>query len=131
MAESGSGEIHEKERALLGEIISRVNELFDGGELTEGDKLSYVNGVIKGKMMENETLRQQAANNSKEQFAQSPDLSKALLDAIIDAYAAHESMSKQALNSEKVREGLKDVLLGPAKLYEALRSNDDTAPTSR
>ena len=30
-------------------------------------------------------------------------------------------MIKQALDSERVREGLKDVLLGPAQLYEALR----------
>lgn len=30
-------------------------------------------------------------------------------------------MSKQALDSAKVREGLKDVLLGPGQLYEALR----------
>lgn len=121
MEESGSGSIHDKERALLGEIIARVNDLFDGGELTEGDKLSYVNGVIKGKMMENETLRQQAANNSKEQFAQSPDLKKAIMDAIIAAYDAHENMSKQALNSETVRDGIKDILLGPAGLYEGLR----------
>ena len=34
-------------------------------------------------------------------------------------------MSKQALDSEKVRSGLKDVLLGPAELYEALRSKAD------
>ena len=30
-------------------------------------------------------------------------------------------MSKQALNSKRVQDGLKDVLLGPAQLYEALR----------
>jgi type I restriction enzyme R subunit len=30
-------------------------------------------------------------------------------------------MSKQALDSPRVRDGLKDVLLGPAQLYEALR----------
>ena len=30
-------------------------------------------------------------------------------------------MSKQALDSEKVRDGLRDILLGPAQLYEALR----------
>jgi type I restriction enzyme, R subunit len=29
-------------------------------------------------------------------------------------------MSNQTLNSERVREGLKDVLPGPAELYEAL-----------
>ena len=116
---------------MLGEIIARVNDLFDGGELTDGDKLSYVTGAIKNKMMENETLRQQAASNTKEQFSQSPDLSKALMDAIIDAMAAHETMSKQALNSEKVRDGLKDVLLGPAKLYEALRQSTQLEPANR
>src|SRR5208337_611817 len=31
------------------------------------------------------------------------------------------TMSKQAIASEQVREGLKDVLPGPAQLYEALR----------
>jgi hypothetical protein len=41
---------------------------------------------------------------------------------IPDAFAAHSAMSKQALGSEKVRSGLKDVLLGPAQLYEALRA---------
>jgi type I restriction enzyme R subunit len=30
-------------------------------------------------------------------------------------------MSKQAIASEKVCEGLKEVLLGPAQLYEALK----------
>lgn len=39
----------------------------------------------------------------------------------MDALEAHTTMSKQAINSEKVRAGLKDVLLGPAQLYEALR----------
>ena len=43
------------------------------------------------------------------------------MNAIRDALTAHTTMSKQALDSEKVRQGLKDVLLGPAKLYEALR----------
>jgi type I restriction enzyme R subunit len=31
-------------------------------------------------------------------------------------------MSKQAIDSDKVRQGLKHILLGPAELYEALRS---------
>jgi type I restriction enzyme R subunit len=43
------------------------------------------------------------------------------LDAIMDALDAHTTMSTQALESETVREGLKSVLLGPARLYEALR----------
>ncbi len=40
---------------------------------------------------------------------------------MMSALEAHTAMSTQALSSETVREGLKDVLLGPAKLYEALR----------
>jgi type I restriction enzyme, R subunit len=43
------------------------------------------------------------------------------MNAIMDALAAHGTMSKQALDSERVRSGLKDVLLGPAQLYESLR----------
>jgi len=43
--------------------------------------------------------------------------------AAMDALAAHTTMSQQALDSQKVREGLKDVLLGPARLYESLRDS--------
>jgi hypothetical protein len=42
-------------------------------------------------------------------------------DAIMDALEAHNSMSTQALGSERVREGLRDILLGPGQLYEGLR----------
>ncbi|MFM0684848.1 DEAD/DEAH box helicase family protein [Paraburkholderia strydomiana] len=116
----GSGSVQEKEKALLDAIIQKVNGLFDG-ELTDDDQLLYVNGVLKGKLLENALLMEQAASNSKEQFANSPDLKDALLHAIIDAFDAHATMSKQALDSERVRDGLKDILLGPAQLYEALR----------
>ena len=89
--------------------------------LSDDDKLVYVNNVLKGKLMESAVLITQAQNNSKEQFANSPNLNEELMNAIMDALTAHTTMSKQALDSEKVRQGLKDVLLGPAKLYEALR----------
>jgi type I restriction enzyme, R subunit len=118
--ETGTGIVREKEKALLAEIVAKVNDLFEG-DLTDDDRLVYVNNVLKGKLLESETLIEQAANNTKEQFANSPDLSKALVDAIIDAFAAHETMSKQALDNPRVQAGLKDVLLGPAQLYEALR----------
>jgi type I restriction enzyme R subunit len=44
-----------------------------------------------------------------------------IVNAVMDAFAANSSLSKQALDSEKVRTGLKEILLGPARLYEALR----------
>ncbi|MBR8179415.1 MULTISPECIES: type I restriction endonuclease subunit R [Burkholderia] len=123
----GSGAVQEKEKAFLDEIIRKVNGLFDG-ELTDDDQLVYVNGVLKGKLLENELLVQQAASNSKEQFANSPDLTDALMRAIIDAFDAHTTMSKQALDSARVRDDLKDILLGPAQLYEALRARSGAPP---
>ena len=47
------------------------------------------------------------------------------------ALDAHTPMSTQALDSEKVRHGLKDILLGPAQLYEALRSRGDARGEGR
>ncbi len=121
ITEAGSGSVQEKEKALLAEIIEKVNDLFEG-DLTDQDKLVYVNNVIKGKLLESETLQQQAANNTKEQFANSPDLKTELLNAIMGALDAHTLMSTQALNSETVRSGIKDILLNHAQLWEALRS---------
>lgn len=120
VAEAGGGMLREKEKAYLGEIIQKLNELF-GSETTDDDQLVYVNRVIKGKLLESETLRNQAANNTKEQFGTSPDLNTELVNAIMDALDAHTSMSTQALNSEKVRRGMKDFLLNHARLWESLR----------
>ena len=47
-------------------LQAAVNDLFKG-ELTDNDKLVYVNNVILGKLLESKVLIQQALNNSKEQ----------------------------------------------------------------
>ncbi len=120
MTEVGSGMVHEKEKAYLSEIIAKVNDLFNG-ELTDNDKLVYVNNVILGKLLESEKLIKQASNNAKEQFANSPDLKLEIMNAIIDALDAHNTMSAQALASTAIQEGLREILLGPARLYETLR----------
>lgn len=117
---TGSGGVQEKQQAYLHEIIEKVNGLFEG-QLSDDDQLIYVNGVLKGKLLENSVLAEQAASNSKEQFANSPDLKDALLHAIMETLEAHTLMSSQALGSERVRDGLMDILLGPGQLYEALK----------
>lgn len=116
---AGSGEVREPKKGYLNEIIEKVNNLFEG-ELSDNDKLVYVNDVLMGKLLESDKLAQQAANNTKEQFSNSPDLNNELISAIIDALDAHTTMSKQALESTEVQAGLRDILLGPAKLYEKL-----------
>ena len=48
------------------------------------------------------------------------------MNAITVALAAHSTMSRQALGADEVRAGLKDILLGPAQFYEALRARAAT-----
>jgi type I restriction enzyme R subunit len=116
----GGGSVQDKEKALLAEIIARLNDLFTG-DLSDGDQVTYVCSVIRSKLVESGTLQQQAAANSKEQFNASPDLGTALMDAIISALDAHQAMSSQALNSTAIRDGMKDVLIHKTGLYEELR----------
>ena len=116
----GSGQVQDKLKVALAELIAKVNDLFEG-DLTPGDKLVYVNDVMKGKLMESEKLTEQALNNTKEQLAAFPDLMNEILGAVMDALTAHSAMSKQALESESLRADMKDVLLGVGKLWEGLR----------
>jgi type I restriction enzyme R subunit len=125
--ESGSGAVQEKEKIRLEEIIERVNDLFDG-DLSDEDQLIYVNHVLKGKLLQSEELVEQAGTNSKAQFANSPTLTKEFMDALIESHEAHSSMSTQAINSQKIRDGLLDILLGPGGLYEALRERAEQRP---
>ena len=48
----------------------------------------------------------------------------------MDAYDAHVLMSTQALSSERIRIALKDILLGPGQLYEALRARGGSPPSA-
>tara|TARA_R100001480_G_scaffold117128_1_gene116707 strand:- start:137 stop:337 length:201 start_codon:yes stop_codon:yes gene_type:complete len=59
-----------------------------------------VNSALKGKLLDTELLVQQAANNTKEQFNNLPDLMPKLIDGIMDDMTTHGSMSKQALASK-------------------------------
>jgi type I restriction enzyme R subunit len=117
--QAGGGQVQDRQKEALDAILRKVNDLFVG-EISDNDKLVYVNDVIKGKLLDCEILIQQAVHNTKEQFANSPDLDKQIMDAVMDALAAFSSMSKQALESAKIRLELKEILMGPAGLYEAL-----------
>jgi type I restriction enzyme R subunit len=120
VTETGSGEVQDKHKMRLAEIIQAMNDLFEG--VTDGDAVTYVEGVIKTKLLESGALQAQAMVNTKEQFANSPRLQDELLQAIIDAMSAHQAMSKQALGSERVQSGILSTLLGPGALWETLRS---------
>ncbi|MES2237380.1 MAG: type I restriction endonuclease [Pseudomonadota bacterium] len=120
ITETGSGSVQEKQTTYMAELIEKLNDLF-GTDTSEQDQLQYVNGTLLGKVTESVTLQQQAANNTKEQFANSPDLKIELQNAIIASYDAHTLMSTKALNSPQVLHGLMDILLNHTGLYETLR----------
>jgi type I restriction enzyme R subunit len=120
----GAGQVQDKHKLRLEQIIAAINDLFDG-EVTEGDAVAYVDSVLKAKLIESPLLRSQAAANTKEQFSNSPSLNEELLNAIMDAMAAHQSMSRQALNSDSIRARILATLLGPGGLWEALRNQNN------
>ncbi|HEY6642180.1 type I restriction endonuclease subunit R [Povalibacter sp.] len=120
VTEAGSGAVREQKKGYLDEIIEQLNNLF-GGDTTDQDQITYVTQVIKNKMLESGKLRQQASNNAKEQFANSPDLDAELVGAIMAALDAHTSLSTRALNSVDIRHGIKRFLLDHGGLWESLR----------
>ncbi len=119
LSEAGSGQVREQQKAYLTEIIAKLNDLF-GGDTTDGDQVSF-STTLANKMLESETLQTQAASNSKEQFANSPDLKRELVNAIIASLDAHTDLSTKALSSELIQQGLLNILIGPAGLYDALK----------
>nr|WP_232478399.1 type I restriction endonuclease [Roseomonas rosulenta] len=119
----GSGQVQDRQKQRLAEIIRALNDLFEG-ELTDGDRVAFAESV-RSKLMESSTLRAQASANTREQFGNSPNLREELLNAIIATMEAHGSMSRQALNSEATQAGLLAVLLGPGALWEGLRTGEE------
>jgi len=53
---AGSGGVRDKDKVALSAIIQKVDDLIDG-DLTDDDKLVYVNNVIKGKLLESKVLQ--------------------------------------------------------------------------
>jgi type I restriction enzyme R subunit len=124
LKESGSGMVREPERAFMNEIIAKLNELF-GEDTTDSDHLIYIDHVLMGKLKESEILRQQAANNTQEQFGTSPDLRSEVVNAAMDAQDAHMAMSNKLLNSPEVLNAVLGILLKRG-LWEALRAQSHT-----
>lgn len=115
----GGGAVQDKDKALLAEIIEKLNDLFWG---EEEDKVVYVGSVIKGKMLQSKKLQQQAANNTKEQFKTSPDLLTSSMDAVIEALDAHQAMSKQVLDNPYIRTQMVELLIDKFGLWDELRN---------
>ena len=125
VTEAGSGKVQEKETAYLSEIIEKLNTIF-GSDTTDGDQLSFIN-TLGEKTLESKRLQQQAANNTKEQFNASPDLTNEIIEAVMETMDVQQELSTRALNSSVVRDGVKHWLVHYFSLYEKLRDRAATA----
>ncbi|MDR0815785.1 MAG: DEAD/DEAH box helicase family protein [Desulfovibrio sp.] len=120
----GTGLARDRETAYLRDIITRMNELFEG-ELSEGDLLNYAN-TLRDKILENETLAQQAAVNPLHLFALSPDFEPAMQNAVLECFDKNRAMTRQMLSSEHIMRGMTTLLAeavyrGFAGLRERMR----------
>ena len=94
-----------------------MNAVFSGN-LTEADFRGYATTLI-GKMVEDETLQEQAkANDTVESFSNGAYESK-LNNAVVAALESHSEMADQALRHEAVFKGLANLLV--EEVYRQLR----------
>lgn len=78
----GGGVARDPHLVRLAEILARINDLFSGEDFTTSGIESWVQGVVTV-LGENPQIRVQAAANSPQQFAESPDLAAAVTDAVL------------------------------------------------
>ena len=107
-------------------ILAIVSHWWCTSCLPEGDLGSFQEAAER-KMMESDVLRNQAAANTKEQFVHSPALRDELMNAIMDTMAAHQSMVRQALNSDAIRAAMLASMLAKGGLWEAFRQRTGAA----
>jgi type I restriction enzyme R subunit len=105
----GSGTARDPEKEALSTIIARLNELFAGENLTDKDRLNYMN-TIKDKVMENTSVAQQIASNTPDQVMIG-DYPGAVQDAVMDSLQTHSDLASQLLQNESVSRELARLLL--------------------
>ncbi|MDB5048184.1 MAG: restriction endonuclease subunit [Fibrobacteres bacterium] len=109
--DAGSGKLNPKDKVFLSEIIQRLNDLFEG-ELSGTDMVNYAHGV-RDKLMESEELAQQAAANTKPQFALG-DIRNMVTDAVIEHRSANNAMAGQILADDNKLKTFIDIMVDMA-----------------
>ncbi len=100
--EVGSGNSHDPETVKLLELIEQLNLIFEG-DLSDSDLVNYA-FAVRDKLLENETLRTQAENNTKKQFDESDDLHEAILDAVDEQAKVNSDLARQVMSDAKKRD---------------------------
>lgn len=114
----GTGKAKISESIDLEELLIKVNDLL-GGDLTKNDKADFISGLF-GKLLENEELRKQAQNNTKENFKHG-SYKCAIENAVITRMENQGDAASQVLNDKHKMEMLSNIILD--NVYSALQDN--------
>jgi type I restriction enzyme R subunit len=125
-SDAGTGKPISDEQKQLAEIVAKMNDLFSGN-LTEADMVGYVT-TIKGKLLENEALAEQAANNSEQQFAMG-NFKDILSDIILEGQEAHNTIADQLLKDDRVLASMQGMLA--SMVFKAFAQGRSAATASR
>ena len=123
VGDAGTGLGRDKVKEHLSQIIDRLNDLFEG-LLTDDDLVNYAIGV-RDKLMENADLAQQAATNTKDQFAQG-DIKEAVVGAVIEHMDVNNDMANQVLNNERTLDGFMRLMVD--LVYEGFARRREDIP---
>ena len=92
--------------------------------MSDADLLGYANH-IKGKMLENEKLAQQAERNSKEQFTLG-DFQNVLMDNVIEGIDRYQNMAGQVMSNPRIQKEFAAILLD--LVYQEFQQKKVNAP---
>jgi type I restriction enzyme R subunit len=123
MTETASATPKDPKLVALQEVIERLNELFGAEEFSATQPETFVRGLID-RMLENDSLVQQAKVNSVKQFSESPDFDEAVVDAVSDNQGAYTKIADYFFADAPGRPGL---ILALAKAFHELAKEADVA----
>jgi type I restriction enzyme R subunit len=116
----GSGQSQDDEQKELSEIVAKMNDLFSGN-ISEADFIGYVTTMAE-KCLGNETLAEQAAHNTEQQFEMG-DFKDIFTDIIIEGQEAHNNIAGQLLKDERIFAAMQGMLARMVwKKFQAGRS---------
>lgn len=92
MTAAGSGEKRDPKMVAFQEVLDRLNDLFGSEDFSEGQKVSFLEALLRT-LLDDSDLVQQAKVNSAKQFVESPDFEDAVEGAVTDNQGAHQKMS--------------------------------------
>jgi type I restriction enzyme R subunit len=118
----GSGEKRDPTMVAFQQVLDRLNELFGSEDFTEGQKVSFLEALLRT-LRDNAELVQQAKVNSIGQFTESPDFDYAFTSAAADNGGANQKMTEYVFSDAPGRPAL---VADFAKLfYEWVRSDGE------